>query len=179
MRAQWGKSFSLCDEIPCSFLTNHSIFQGFFSLFFDNTPTDSKLFLKPMRHFFSAYTRVLNKMFVLCCRCFFLPVLYEHSFNLIKQKQKATKVKIPLTVCTYYNVMPVGFSDTKETLELKSNNKRKRRENCILPSFIRYIFTRQSCGYSSRHQRCRKTRELGRTMSSSSLLPLLTTFKYS
>ena len=134
-----------------------------------------------MRHFFfcSAYTHVLNKMFVLCCRCFFLPVLYEHSFNLIKQKQKATKVKIPLTVCTYYNVMPVGFSDTKETLELKSNNKRKRRENCILPSFIRYIFTRQSCGYSSRHQRCRKTRELGRTMSSSSLLPPLTTFKYS
>ena len=79
-------------------------------------------------------------MFVLCCRCFFLPVLYEHSFNLIKQKQKATKVKIPLTVCTYYNVMPVGFSDTKETLELKSNNKRKREENCILPSFIRYTF---------------------------------------
>ena len=121
-------------------------------------------------------------MFVLLpkmCRSFFLPVLYEISFNLIKQK--ATKVKKSTKKQTYRHSRIARSSFKNFEIEIKQQKKKKKKIAApVSPSPAFVTFLRQSCGYSSRHQRCRKTRAAAQERTSSSpVLALLTTFKYS
>ena len=75
------------------------------------------------------------------CRSFFLPVLYEISFNLIKQK--ATKVKNSAKKQTYRNSRIARSSFKNFEIEIKQQ-KKKGKENCcscLSISCFRYIFT--------------------------------------
>ena len=77
------------------------------------------------------------------CRSFFLPVLYEISFNLVKQK--ATKVKNSTKKQTYRNSRIARSSFKNFEIEIKQQKKKKKKiaasVSPVSISCFRYIFT--------------------------------------